>query len=37
MFKAIASLLLTNAEKKMLAEYLKRKERKKAIKKYYNK
>jgi hypothetical protein len=36
MFKAIASLLLTNAEKKVLAEYLKRKQRKENMKKYYN-
>lgn len=37
MFKAIASILLTNAERKILKEYLKAKQRKENMKKYYNK
>jgi hypothetical protein len=37
MFKAIASLLLTNAERKVIKEYVKSKQRKEAIKKYYTK
>ena len=36
MFKAIASLLLTNAERKVLKEYSKAKQRKEA-RKYYSK